>query len=685
MKNKLRLKDAGENIQRAYSLLTIKAVDDDKRILTGVATTPSPDRYDDVVVPEGAQFKLPLPFLWQHNSTQPIGRVTKAKVSKDGIDVTIELAKIEEPGVLKDRLDEAWQSIKAGLVRGLSIGFRSIEHSWIDDTGGIRFLRWDWLELSAVTIAANAECSIQSVKAFDRRARAASGHVARGVVRLTPSPGASGTAAPAASATAPVVRATLPKPEEGKNMNIAEKLKQFREERARKAARMETLMEEAGESTLDAAQKEEFDTLKGEVGTIDEHLKDLEALEKALVSTATRIPAAPAAGADPAHTARSADQARSGQSVIQLERKLPPGVGFARYAGIMAASKGSVSDALVLAKEIFPEEVRLHALIQNHNRVRIDIAKAAVDVGTTTDGDYAAPLVYAQNLASEFLEFLRPQTIVGRIPGLRRVPFNVRVPRQTTGGSASWVGEAKPKPLTSVALDYVELKYKKLATIAVISQELARFSTPSAEMIIRDTLAAAIVQQMDSDFVNPSNAGTSNVKPASITYGVSAVVTTGDTEEKIRRDLRNIFAPFIAANLTPANGVWIMSATNALGLSLMVNSLGQSSFPGITMNGGTLAGMPVIVSEAVGTIVILLNASDILLADDGGVSISTSGEASVQMDSAPDDPETASTVFVSLWQRDLLGIRAERFIDWVKGRSAAVQYLSNVEWGLEST
>jgi hypothetical protein len=46
---------------------------------------------------------------------------------------------MSEPGTLKDRLDEAWQSVKMKLVRGVSIGFRAIEYAFMDD-GGIRFI-----------------------------------------------------------------------------------------------------------------------------------------------------------------------------------------------------------------------------------------------------------------------------------------------------------------------------------------------------------------------------------------------------------------------------------------------------------------------------------------------------------------------------------------------------------------
>ena len=48
------------------------------------------------------------------------------------------------------------------------------------------------------------------------------------------------------------------------------------------------------------------------------------------------------------------------------------------------------------------------------------------------------------------------------------------------------------------------------------------------------------------------------------------------------------------------------------------------------------------------------------------------------MDSAPDSPVSATTVMVSLWQANMVGVRAERFITWLKARTGSVQYLSGV-------
>jgi HK97 family phage prohead protease len=154
---------------RAWSKFTLKSLSDELRVLEGVASTPTPDRMEDIVEPLGAQFELPLPFLWQHDSEQPVGHVTHATAGTTGITVRVQIAKSDEPGLLKDRLDMAWQSIKAKLVRGLSIGFAPLESSYIEKTGGYHFKRWEWLELSAVTIPANVEASIAVIKSCDSR------------------------------------------------------------------------------------------------------------------------------------------------------------------------------------------------------------------------------------------------------------------------------------------------------------------------------------------------------------------------------------------------------------------------------------------------------------------------------------------------------------------------------------
>lgn len=145
---------------------------DDAYIIKGIATTPSTDRMGDIVEPDGCDINtdVPHPFLWQHDSDQPIGEVFDAKPTSKGIPIQVRIPKVAEDGMLKQRIENSVQEMRYGLVKGMSIGFSPIEYMWNDETGGIHFVKWCWLETSAVTIPANADAGITSIKSFDEKA-----------------------------------------------------------------------------------------------------------------------------------------------------------------------------------------------------------------------------------------------------------------------------------------------------------------------------------------------------------------------------------------------------------------------------------------------------------------------------------------------------------------------------------
>lgn len=152
---------------RAYSILEVKSVDDDRRMIAGVATTPTVDRMQDIIEPLGARFQNPLPFLWQHQHDQPVGHTKFGRPAKDGIPFETSFVHPDDvkSETLKDRLQLAWDSVKTKLVRAVSIGFRPIEYAFMDN-GGIRYSEIEIYELSAVTIPANAEALINEIKSF---------------------------------------------------------------------------------------------------------------------------------------------------------------------------------------------------------------------------------------------------------------------------------------------------------------------------------------------------------------------------------------------------------------------------------------------------------------------------------------------------------------------------------------
>jgi len=158
-------------LHRAYSVLAVRGVDDATRVIRGIATTPAPDRSGDVIDPLGIAFKNPLPLLWHHDPTQPVGTVTFDAPTKDGVTFEATLPFVTEPGTLKDRIDEAYHSLVHKLIRGVSVGFalrgKAKDAVELLESGGLRFKATEVLELSLVTIPANAEAVISSIKSCD--------------------------------------------------------------------------------------------------------------------------------------------------------------------------------------------------------------------------------------------------------------------------------------------------------------------------------------------------------------------------------------------------------------------------------------------------------------------------------------------------------------------------------------
>lgn len=455
--------------------------------------------------------------------------------------------------------------------------------------------------------------------------------------------------------------------------SYAEQIAAFEAARETRVSRLKELADTATEKgeTFDAAAREEVDTLKAEVKSLNQQITDLKEIEIMVGASAKPVDGSSAKAASDSRDPRI-------PATVKAAEKVDPGIAVARIARSKAVAAVRGMTQKEAAATLYGESSSTYGFF----------VKAAVAPALTTTPNWAGNLVGDEtSVYADFVEFLRPQTILGRfgqggVPSLRNVGFRVPLIGQTSGGAGYWVGEGQAKPLTSFDFSRTTLEPLKVANIAVAAKEVLDYSNPSADGIIRDSLVAALRERLDIDFIDPAKVAVTGVSPASITNGITAIPSAGVTADDVRTDIRALFAAFIAANNAPTSGVWIMTATQALSLSLMQNPLGQAEFPGVGMNGGTLFGLPVIVSEHVPDgIVVLVNASDIYLGDEGGFSVDFSREASLQMDSAPDNPTTASTVLVSLWQRNLVGFLAERTISWARRRNNSVQVLSGVNWG----
>ena len=631
-------------MRRAYSTIEVKAVSDSRRTFTGIASTPSVDRMGDVVEPKGAIYKLPIPLLWQHDAKQPIGWITKAKITDKGIEVEGEVASVEEDGTLKGRLTEAWQMLKAGLVRGLSIGFAPREAAELKGSFGTRFLKWEWLELSAVTIPANGDASLTTIKAIDKALLAASGH-GQGFVARNLSGVSENTQAASRGRYQPTKETQV------------KTLAELKEAKAAAIARMDELMTAKEAESRDHSDDEaaEYDGLVDEVKQLD---GDIRVAQLQQIKNITR--ANPVRGSNPDDGAATRAPRRADPSIGNVRSNdTRKGMGFTRAVIALANAKGNFSDAIGLAQMRWKDAP--------------EVTRYLKAVAGSTTG-WGLELTDPSNLAGEYLEMLRPMTYLGKIQGFRRVPFNVRVLAQSAASTIGWVGEAAAKPVGELDFEPVTLGIDKIAGIVVLTDELIKVATPAAEELVRTDLLAQSAQFLDQQFIDPAVAETAN-NPASITNGVTPITSAGGTADDVRADLRAMRAAMRAAGITTSGTVLLTNGNTADFLADLVNPLGQPEFPEMSSNGGTIRGQQVIVSDNVpgdsgGAMLVLLKPSEILMADDGGVRLDASREATLDM-------AGGNSPTFSLWQKNCVALRAERMITWKVAREGAVQYIAD--------
>ncbi len=408
-------------------------------------------------------------------------------------------------------------------------------------------------------------------------------------------------------------------------------------------------------NTPNEDEEKQIDAFDAEIKTIQKNIDRVKEMITAGENAAAT--GTPVAGQSEAEAKASAE-GNPNPAAPKIEIvKLAKGIGFAQYAraklaAALEAKKGNFMSPVDMAKQMgFGDEVQ-------------DLVTKAT-LGTTTNVGFASSLVTENRLVGEFVEMLRAATIFDQLSGFRAVPFNSKIPSQLTGGTAAWVGEGAPKPLTNPTYGEVEIKEHKLAAITVYTQELMRRSDPAIDVLVRDDLIEASKTLIDNTFLDAVAA--SAVRPAGVLNGVTAVANTGTTAAAYEADLLKLIESFVTANLSLDGSYLIMSETRAAQISLLRDALGNTYFQGMSLRGTrTLMGIPVITSQTVGDKIILVKTSEILLAQDGGVDVSYSDQATLV------DGGTTH----HLWQENKFAVRVEKFITWAKRRPIAAAFLN---------
>lgn len=148
--------------------LEIKLSSDTPGLFTGYGSVFGvKDCYDDIVAAGAfanslsewkSRGEMPA-MLWQHDQREPIGLWTDMTEDDRGLRCTGTLLLTVPEG------QKAYEHLRAGTVKGLSIGFRAVERSWNYDTEVRTLTQVDLFEVSLVTIPANRDAQVDGVKA----------------------------------------------------------------------------------------------------------------------------------------------------------------------------------------------------------------------------------------------------------------------------------------------------------------------------------------------------------------------------------------------------------------------------------------------------------------------------------------------------------------------------------------
>jgi HK97 family phage major capsid protein len=267
------------------------------------------------------------------------------------------------------------------------------------------------------------------------------------------------------------------------------------------------------------------------------------------------------------------------------------GLMFARQARAMHLGHGDVERAIFEVKRTWGEDDPVLKGLEGTLKLK----------NLTAGNAQAAGNIIIPEWSREWIELLRNQTVVRGLSGVRTLPMPVgamTIRKQGAAGTAYYVGEAMNITKSDQAVNLVQLLYKKLAALTVVSNDLLRFAGPEADAFVRDDLL--LVSAIREDLAFLLGDGQSNT-PVGILNWVAAgnkFASAGTTLANTQTDLAKSIRKLQEGNvpLTMDNGHWIMAPRTYWGIFNLVSTTGNYIFRDELQN-GKLLGFPIHVTN----------------------------------------------------------------------------------------
>jgi HK97 family phage major capsid protein len=276
----------------------------------------------------------------------------------------------------------------------------------------------------------------------------------------------------------------------------------------------------------------------------------------------------------------------------------------------------------------------------------VETLKAAVGVGSVGDALWAGNLTF-RGIIQGYVESLSSISFFDRALSdnsfVKVEMAGAPIVITTTAATGSTIGELAPTPLTQMAFSAPTVSLRKTITEVVISNEVAR--NPANTRHIGRELLRATAKAVDTAAI------------ADIIAAGTSSATSGPTVAQLAADIKTALTAISIGQQSRL--YWVLNAT--LAVSLAARVAGSTGNWDLTPSGGTLAGIPVVVSDAVPSGDLVLVDASRFAAFSDVVQLAASQEALVQMSTTPDSPAVASTVMVSLFQQNMTALRATRW------------------------
>lgn len=249
----------------------------------------------------------------------------------------------------------------------------------------------------------------------------------------------------------------------------------------------------------------------------------------------------------------------------------------------------------------------------------------------------------------------------------RKVPLGpngIEVPVVTSKPTAGWVAEAGQKPVTNGALGLKSMSPKKIAAIAVVSAEVVRANPGNYINILRNDIAEAFALAFDAAALHGTNSPFGSGQNLDATTKSVELGTATQATGGIYADVNAGLALLVSAKkkLTGFAFDSIVEPTFNGAVDLNGRPLFVSEpYEGSALQAGRLLGRTTFMGDGVatadGTSVVGYGGdwSQAVWGAVGGITYDVSTEATV----------TINGVLTSLWEYNLVAIRAEAEYGWL--------------------